>query len=172
MKKTYCETCGATLSSSLDVFNVNGITQCRDCAYAKKCSVCGETVKQSDLCHILDKPVCVNCAFPQSGREGYENFKREKKQYNEELREEWKKQKRKARLRYFLIVTSVFLVIDLIAALVSYFLSYGQSVYIASTVIYIIVLTIVLSKVTPDYKPLTEKEFFVHKYKEAKTKVK
>ena len=170
MKTTYCEICGAPLTKSEEVYKTNGITKCLDCAFSQQCSVCGKKTKRDDLCHIFDKPVCVNCAFPQSGREGYEKFKEEKKQYNETKREEWKRLKRKVCLRYFVIVTAIFIIIDLIMALISYFLSFGQSVYIASTVIYLIVLTIVLNKVTPEYKPLTEKEFFVQKYKEIKAK--
>ena len=168
MKPTQCETCGKSITKAEDLYRMNGITQCRDCAFSKECAVCGKATKISDFCHILDKPVCVDCAFPTSGRDGYETFKKAMNNFNESKKDEWKKRRRKIRWECFGIVTAIFLAIDIILFLISYYTTSGNKIVFASWLLYFIVLKIVISAKTPEYKPLSEKEYFIQYYKNMK----
>ena len=128
------------------------------------CSVCGRNIPHSERCKVLDKPTCCNCAFPSGGLKEYEAFQAELQTVNQENKAAWRTVRNKTRLKWFLIITGIFIAIDAALFAISYYLTGGQSVFLAGWIVYFITLKVVLSKKAPPFVPMDEKEYYQKKY--------
>ena len=159
-----CEKCGREIPKANDAFYMNGKTLCVDCAHPKKCCVCGSTVPTAECCYVLEKPACIHCLFPTGGHEEYSAFKEELQAFNNEHKTEWNTNRRKLQLKYFLIITAIFIAIDAALFFLSYKISGGQYGIYASWILYFLVLRFVWKKKAPSFTPLTEKDYYQKKY--------